>query len=73
MAYRSFKLSDLKEKFGIDYTTAPLFGTSIASLAPSDLLVELLKLARTSPLTTQKPISEAIIYPILREIKVLSN
>lgn len=70
MAYRSFTLSDLKEKFGISQTTAPLFDVTISPLPPSDLLVQLLKLARTSPLTTEKAISEAVIYPILREIKM---
>jgi hypothetical protein len=73
MAYRSFKLSDLKEKFGISQTTALLFDEAIPLLPPSDLLVQLLKLARTSPLTTEKAISEAVIYPILREIKVLNK
>jgi hypothetical protein len=70
MAYRSFTLSDLKEKFGIHQTTAPLFECAIEALQPSDLLIQLLKLARTSPLTTEKAISEAVIYPILREIKM---
>ncbi|MEY4938218.1 MAG: hypothetical protein RIS64_4579 [Bacteroidota bacterium] len=73
MAYRSFKLSDLKEKFGIHQTTASLFDSAVPLLPPSDLLVQLLKLARTSPLTTEKAISEAVIYPILREIKVLNK
>ncbi len=69
MSYKSFKFSDLKEKFGISQKTKKLFYEPIKPIQPSDLLVSLLNLTKGMPLTTEKAVSEAIVLPILREIR----
>ena len=69
MSYKNFRFSDLKENFGILQTTKRLFDTPIVPVEPSDLLISLLELSKGMPLTTEKAVSEAIILPILREIR----
>jgi hypothetical protein len=69
MSYKSFKFSDLKEKFGISQKTKKLFHEPIKPIQPSDLLISLLNLTKGMPLTTEKAVSEAIVLPILREIR----
>jgi hypothetical protein len=73
MSYKNFRFSDLKENFGIHQTTKRLFVTPITPVEPSDLLIALLELSKGMPLTTEKAVSEAIILPILREIRNLNK
>jgi len=73
MSYKNFRFSDLKDNFGIHQTTKSLFNTSITAVEPSDLLLSLLELSKGMPLTTEKAVSEAIILPILREIRNLNK
>jgi hypothetical protein len=73
MSYKNFRFSDIKERFGIHQTTKRLFVTPTTPVEPSDLLVSLLELSKGMPLTTEKAVSEAIILPILREIRNLNK
>jgi hypothetical protein len=73
MSYKNFRFSDIKESFGIHQTTKRLFVTPTTPVEPSDLLVSLLELSKGMPLTTEKAVSEAIILPILREIRNLNK
>jgi len=70
MAYKDFKFIDLQRKFGIKQTTAQLFTTDLPNIAPSEHLLRSLEIAKEFPLTTEKAISEALVSPILQEIKL---
>ncbi|MFD2571237.1 hypothetical protein ACFSUS_11380 [Spirosoma soli] len=70
MAYRNFRFADLSQQFGIRQTTGPLFSAKPALVEPSAFLLESIRLARTTPLTTEKAVSEALVFPVLREIKI---
>ncbi len=70
MAYRDFKFSDLEEKFGIKQSQKKLFPDSVEVLKPSDWLTRTLAFYRENAvLTTEKAVSEALVFPILQEIK----
>ena len=70
MAYKDFKFKDLKDKFGIEQTTAPLFTQKTNLIAPSEDLLIALQRTKDMPLTTEKMISESLIFPILTEIRI---
>lgn len=70
MAYRNFRFADLNQQFGIIQNTGELFPDKPPFVEPSAFLLESLRLARSSPLTTEKAVSEALVFPILREIKL---
>jgi hypothetical protein len=70
MAYKNFSFSDLENKFGIRQTTATLFTKPITPVEPSNLLLEMLDIASRSAITTEKAVSEAIVYPILQTVKI---
>ena len=70
MAYRNFTFAELESKFGVIQTKSNLFDLSeIPAITPSDYLLETMRLSKSLPLTTEKIISEALVFPILREIK----
>ncbi len=70
MAYRDFTLEDLKRKFGIRNKVAPLFdGISINQVSVSDWLNKSLSIGQKLRLRTEKAKSEAIVMPILLELK----
>ena len=70
MAYRDFKFSDLEEKLGIKQSQKKLFPELMKPLKPSDWLTQTLNFYRENAvLTTEKAVSEAIVFPILQEIK----
>lgn len=70
MAYEDFTFSKLKNKFGIEQEDVFLFGNdSITMCSPSQQLLEDLTEARDMPLISEKAKSEAIIFPIIKEIK----
>ena len=68
MAFSDFSLEDLELKFGIKNYTAKLFD-NIESLEPSQNLKENLQLAAELPLRSEKAKSEAIVFPILVEVR----
>ena len=70
MAYKDFKFIDLQRKFGIKQITAQLFQTDLPNIIPSEHLLRSLEIAKEFPLTTEKAISEALVSPILQEIKL---
>jgi hypothetical protein len=70
MAYRDFKTSDLKEKFGLTIKSALLF-PKITNVDASSLLLQILERNKGNlRMITEKIVSEAIILPILLEIQV---
>jgi hypothetical protein len=71
MAYSDFTLRKLKEKLGIDQKKTSLFGSEITLVNPSDRLKADIEEGLNLPLSTEKAKSEAIIYPILKELKRL--
>ena len=68
MAFSDFSLDDLELKFGIKNYTAKLFD-NIESLEPSQNLKDALQLAAELPLRSEKAKSEAIVFPILVEVR----
>jgi len=70
MAYRDFTLEDLKREFGITNKIAPLFDSvSINQVPISDWLNKSLSIGQKLRLRTEKAKSEAIVMPILLELK----
>ena len=69
MAYRDFTFSDLYIKFGTEQSRKKLFD-KIVPQQPSDLLVAFLDTASDAALSTEKAVSEALVYPILQEIRL---
>jgi hypothetical protein len=70
MAYAEFTFSKLLTKYGIKQESASLFAINNFELAnPSQKLTEDLAEARLMPLYSEKAKSEAIIFPIIRELK----
>ena len=70
MAYSDITFQQLYEKFGIEQLSAEVFDSkSIKSIAPSARLRQDIKDGQAMPLYSEKAKSEALIYPIIREIK----
>ena len=68
MAYSDFTLRKLKEQFGINQTKGYLFPKPLRQITPSEFIVSELEEASAFPLSSEKAKSEAIIFPILKEI-----
>ena len=68
MSYRHFSLQDLQDKFAVQFKKAKLF-SSIVLIEPSDFLKKILERGKLLPLTTEKARSEAIVFPVLAELK----
>jgi hypothetical protein len=74
MAYRNFHFSDLEQKFGLKRAKTVLFdNNNIKPIKPSLFLLESIERAKKVRLTTEKVVSEAIVFPILLEIKILNH
>jgi hypothetical protein len=69
MAYKDFTFTELEEKFGILQSTKNIFEKPIFPIKASEFLEHQIKVALSSALTTEKAISEALIYPILQEVR----
>ena len=70
MAYSDFTFAKLLNKYGIKQESISLFaGKGLEAVNPSQKLVEDLAEARLMPLYSEKAKSEAIIFPIVRELK----
>jgi len=70
MAYKDFTLKDLEKKFGINSQVDKLFDTSsITKINPSAWLKESLEYGQELRLNTEKAKSEAIVMPILIDLK----
>ncbi len=70
MAYRNFQFSDLEQKFGLKRAKQVLFDFPIPSVEPTPYLLETLERTKKVRLTTEKAVSEALVFPILTEIKI---
>jgi hypothetical protein len=74
MAYKNFTFNLLEEKFGIRRVRQLLFNDFIKKVEPSSWLLQTLAFSEEAlTLTTEKAISEAIVSPILQEIKLLNK
>ena len=70
MAYSEYTFTRLYEEYGILQQSERLFqNIGILEKAPSARLQEDLNDAQLMPLYSEKAKSEAIIYPIIRELK----
>lgn len=73
MAYRDFKMKDLKAKFGIQEMGTNLFDPlKIQQIAPSDKLISDLVDAEFITLSTEKAVSERLVSPVLAEMAKLN-
>ncbi len=72
MAYSDFTLEDIETKFGIENRIEKLFD-SPKPVQPSKWLLETLENAKNLPVRTEKAKSEAIVFPILVELRNLNN
>ncbi len=73
MAYRNFTLQKLEKEHGIVQRTGKIFQEPITPVEPPAHLLFQLELASESALTTEKALSEAIVFPILQAIKWLNK
>ena len=74
MAYRDFTLKSLEKKFGIMHQVNDLFDVSkINTISASEWLNRSLSLGQGLRLNTEKAKSEAIVMPILLELKYLND
>jgi len=74
MAYRDFTLKELNKKFGIEIELTELFEVSkIDVVHPSAWLTESLEIGNQLSLNTEKAKSEAVVMPILLELKKRNN
>lgn len=70
MAYSDFTFTKLAAKFGLDQKSVSLFNDiAIEQIEPTAHLVQDLEEAKETPVSTEKAKSEAIISPIIKEIK----
>ena len=69
MAYRDFKISDIKQKFSLNQSSRKLF-REVKLVEPSLLLLQVLERNQLMRRTTEKAVSEHIISPILSEVQV---
>jgi hypothetical protein len=70
MAYPDFTFTKLSSKFGLEHERVQLFkDIVIVPIEPTAHLVQDLEEAKETPVSTEKAKSEAIISPIIKEIK----
>ncbi len=69
MAYSDFTFPKLRKEYGIEQEDAILF-ESIVTVAPTSRLQQDIEDAKLLPLYSEKAKSEAIIFPILRELRI---
>jgi hypothetical protein len=70
MAYSDFTFTKLETKFGIEQESKHLFkNIAIVSQKPSKRLLDDINDGREMPIYSEKAKSEALIFPIIREIK----
>ena len=70
MAYTDYTFTKLKRNFGIEQTEQHLFTTQkIEVRMPSQRLLDDIEEAENMPLMSEKAKSEAVMFPILKELK----
>lgn len=70
MAYTDFTFAKLKKKFGLEQTEQYLFKAQlIEKSTPSQRLLDDIEEAENMPLMSEKAKSEAVMFPILKELK----
>jgi hypothetical protein len=70
MAYSDYTFAKLKNKFGTQQEEAHLFDIKkLTPCAPSKRLLEDIEEAENMPLMSEKAKSEAVIFPIIKELK----
>ncbi len=74
MAYSDFTFIKLKQKFDIQQRGMNLFKSEkINSIVPSEGLQKYIDKGRSMPLQSEKAKSEALIFPIIRELQDLNE
>ena len=68
MAYGDFTLDEIEERFGIKNRVANLF-TALTPMEPSNFLAEMFSNVRGLTLRSEKSKSEAIVFPLLLELR----
>ena len=68
MAYRNFTWDKIKDEFGVIPEYEPLF-QNVVPVASSQRLLLNIEETRDMALTTEKMLSEALVFPILQEIR----
>ncbi len=68
MAYGDFTLEEIEARFGIKNRVVNLFG-ELVPIEPGDFLKQILPIARSLPLRSEKSKSEAIVFPLLLELR----
>jgi hypothetical protein len=68
MSYSNFTLDDLEEKYSIVNKNATLF-TEIEPIEPTNWLKETLSMSKMTLLKSTKAKTEAVLFPILMELK----
>ena len=70
MAYTDYTFTKLKRNFGIEQTEKYLFtNENIEARTPSQRLLDDIEEAENMPLMSEKAKSEAVMFPILKELK----
>ena len=69
MSYSSFTLSKLRQQFGLQQKVQRLFQDDIASIQPSQRLLDDLKEGQLLPTFSEKAKSELLITPIIKEVR----
>ncbi len=73
MSFRDFSLEDLSEKFGVRTKRQKLFPEPLQTLSPSPLLIGALEEAAELYSTSEKFKAEAIVFPLLMELRRRNN
>ena len=69
MAYKDFTFADIKNKLGVSVVYTNLFKQEVRNVEPDQLLKDTLDSNTEEPLTTEKMVSEAIVYPVLQNVR----
>jgi hypothetical protein len=69
MAYKDFTFPDIKNKLGVRVEYIALFEKAVKNVEPDQLLKDILESNTEAPLTTEKMVSEAIVFPVLQNIR----
>ncbi len=69
MAYSNFTFTKLKLQYGIEQESTYLFTEGITEIQPSQYLLDDIAIGKEMPLYSEKAKSEALIFPIIKELK----
>lgn len=73
MAYSNFSLKSIKNLFGFQEISIPLFSDDIPTIQASSWLLEAMKKAQRMGMISEKVRSELLVMPILLELKTINE